>query len=242
MNETTPTPEAAVTAKATKAAPKKTTAKKTTAKKTAAKKTTTAKAAPKKTTAKKTTAKKTTTPKVAPTKTSTTTEHAPTGFSALVDAVMGTVATESVKLFEAPVARARTLMADLPEVADLRSRFEGQLVMASKSVEDVMKPYVAAATERSQEGRTAAHEAAAPMITSVTELLTGGRKAVEANVTPYVATVSAQAREAVETAEKFTGDLRARADARAAFATGTAADLKTRAEAVLASLREVVGR
>jgi hypothetical protein len=61
-------------------------------------------------------------------------------------------------------------------------------------------------------------------------------------VKPYVATVTAQATEVTEAAERIVTDLRARADARAAFATDTATDLRARAEAVLASLREVVGR
>jgi len=64
-------------------------------------------------------------------------------------------------------------------------------------------------------------------------------------VKPYVANVQNQADDAVKAAETVVENLRARADARAAFATDTVSPVVTearaRAEQVVADVRKAVG-
>ena len=227
--ESTPKPEAVVTP-AAKAAPRTSgTAKKTApaAKKATKKATTTAKKTVKKTTA---TAKKATT---------TTTKPGATAKA---------TASTTTKLLEVPVTRMRSLLAELPEPSAVKSRVEGELLVASKAVEDLVAPVVALVTERTAEGRKAADSIVRPYVTTVVEKSADGRRAVEEivgpmfalvaeksaerrkaadaavapylkSLKPYVATAQAQAGDAVKAAESVVEDLRTRADARAAFAT-----------------------
>ena len=127
--ESAATKTTAAAKKTAKKAAKKTTATaKKTAKKTASTTSTTAKKAAKKTAATaKTTAKKTTA-KVAP--------------------------AEGAKLLEVPVVRVRVTLPALPEPAEVRSRVEGQILVASKAVEDVVTPLITKAQEKAAPART----------------------------------------------------------------------------------------
>jgi hypothetical protein len=62
-------------------------------------------------------------------------------------------------------------------------------------------------------------------------------------VKPLVATLQAQATEAIKAGERVVVDLRSRADARAAFAPTekTVAEMRARAEKTVADIRKAVG-
>jgi hypothetical protein len=256
-------PVAKTASKRTAAAKKATKKTATTAKKTAKKTATTAKktAAKATATAKKTTARKTTTAKAAAAR---ATKPAATA-----------KASSSTKLLEVPVTRMRSLLAELPEPSAVRSRVEGELLVASKAIEDLVAPVVALVTGRTAEGRKHADSVVKPYVTSMVEKGTEGRKAVEdlvgpmlalvaertaegrkaadsavapylKSIKPYVATVQAQTGDAVKAAETVVEDLRARADARAAFASNTVTpvvtEIRERTDKAVAEVRKAVGR
>ena len=135
---TVPTPETpkvveAVAAPVTKAAKKTATTAKKTVKKTT-------------TTAKKTAAKTTTTARKTAAKTTTTAKKT----AAKATKPISAKAPESPRLLEVPVTRVRSLLAEFPEPAAVKSRVEGEILVASKAVEDFVAPRVTEIRERAE--------------------------------------------------------------------------------------------
>jgi len=203
-----------------------TSATKSTAKKSTAKKSTAKKSTAKKSTAKKSTA--TTNPMPAVSAAADEVENTVTTLTSGVSAAFESTVSEAGRLLEAPVAKVRGLLSDLPDAGEVKSRVEGGFVLAGKTVEDAVTPAIATLSQRTEAGRKAAQESIAPVIESVK---------------PYLTTLSAQATEALKAGEKAWDDLRQRADARAAFGKteDIVTEVRTRAEQTVADLRKSVG-